>query len=164
MRGYVWNTLRDILQLNYTALCQPDVTCAGIKHITLFWHPPEPGAAPAGLLPHRLRKNKELLAELTRDASMRRSPGQVPSPEQPGQPGHGFSEAAVLADRQQSNGQAGASSPVQNHSSPGRGMQKCVGSSPDALSASRHSRCASVVLWKSYLEAYQTTQQQVQGA
>ena len=67
-------------------------------------------------------------------------------PEQPGQPGHDLSEAAVLADRQQSNGQAGTSSPVHNHGSPGRGMQKRVGSSPDALSGSRHSRCASVVL------------------
>lgn len=70
----------------------------------------------------------------------------MPSPEQPGQPGQISSEAAVLADRQQSNGQAGTSSPVQNHSSPGRCMQKHVGSSPDALSGSRHSRCASVVL------------------
>lgn len=94
---------------------------------------------PAGLLPHRRRKNQELLAELTRDASTKHRPGHaVPGPATSA-PGH---DEATLEARQHSNSLAGTSGAGQNHSSsPSRGMQKPSGS-PDASPASGNCRFA----------------------
>ena len=90
---------------------------------------------PAGLLPHRRRKNKELLEELTRDASMGRSPGQGPtSASEP--------EAAALEHRQHSNSHAGPSMAPENHASPSKSTQRSAGSA-DALPSSGNSRYSS---------------------
>lgn len=87
---------------------------------------------PAGLLPHRRRKNKELLEELTRDASMGKGPGQGPtSASEP--------EAAVLEHRQHSNSHASPSRAAENHASPSKSTQRSAGSA-DALPGSGNSR------------------------
>ena len=92
-----------------------------------------------GLLPHRRRKNQELLAELTRDASTKHRPGHAV-------PGTAASasvhDSAALEARQHSNSLAGTSGAGQDYSSsPSRGMQK-PGGTPDALPASGNCRCA----------------------
>ena len=93
----------------------------------------------AGLLPHRRRKNQELLAELTRDASTKHRPGHAVPGTAASPSGH---DEAILEARQHSNSLAGTSSASQNHSSsPSRGMQKPSGT-PDASPASGNCRCA----------------------
>lgn len=96
------------------------------------------GLMPAGLLPHRRRKNKELLEELTRDASMKGSPGQ-------GSVSASMPEAAALEHRQQSNSHAGSSRAGEQHTSPNKSTERSAGSA-DALPSSGNCRCCSQ-LW-----------------